>query len=211
MWPAFSRPTSKAREKRPGDEVGKSTVPSKEDKKIRFGGSLSATKCYLYKALPQETISYFYYQKCSVHVRTYAYAYMSWYLEKIYRCFLFYHLKGINISHYIDVFVLGFPLSFYWLSAGKWIREQFNPIQTEILFASYDRNRGPSEAASPRYNFKTAHDTAINITQNDLPIISNIYVHPDWHNNAIRRHYEVMWFNLLAEPKFPQFFLLKYP
>ena len=72
----------------------------------------------------------------------------------------FYHLNGINISHYIDVFVLGFPLSFYWLSAGKWIREHFNPMQTGILFAAYDQKRGPSEAASPRYNFKTAHDTA---------------------------------------------------
>ena len=81
MWLAFSRPTSKAREKRPRDEVGKSTVSSKVDKKIRFGGSLSATKCYPYKALPRK-LSYFYYQKCSVHVRSYAYAHMSWYLEK---------------------------------------------------------------------------------------------------------------------------------
>ena len=123
----------------------------------------------------------------------------------------FYHLNGINISHYIDVFVLGFPLSFYWLSAGEWIREQFNHIQTGISFASYGRKRGLSEAASPLYNFKTAHDTATNIAQNDLIIISNIYVHPDWRNKAIRRHYEVMCFNLLAEPKFPQFFLLKNP
>ena len=30
----------------------KSTFPIKEDKKIRFGGSLSATKCYPYKAWP---------------------------------------------------------------------------------------------------------------------------------------------------------------
>ena len=58
----------------------------------------------------------------------------------------------------------------------------------------------------------TSKPLSYNITQNDLLIISNIYVHPaDWYNNAIRRHYEVMWFNLLAEPKFPQFFLLKYP
>ena len=31
--------------------------------------------------MAQEPISYFYYQECSVHVRTYAYAY-SWNLEK---------------------------------------------------------------------------------------------------------------------------------
>ena len=33
-------------------------------------------------------------------------------------------------------------------------------MQTGILFAAYDQKRAPSEAASPRYNFKTAHDTA---------------------------------------------------
>ena len=33
-----------------------------------------------------------------------------------------YHSIGINVSHYIGVFVLGFPLSFYWLGGVKWIR-----------------------------------------------------------------------------------------
>ena len=64
----------------------------------------------------QEPISYFYYQECSVHIRTYAYAY-TWNLEKIYNfSFIswkhFYHWIGIlkTISHYIGVFVLGFGL-----------------------------------------------------------------------------------------------------
>ena len=35
----------------------------------------------LYLSLAQKPINYFYYQECSVHVRTYAYAY-SWNLEK---------------------------------------------------------------------------------------------------------------------------------
>ena len=39
-------------------------------------------------SLTQEPFSYFSYQECSVHVRTYAYAY-SRNLEKMYRFFLF--------------------------------------------------------------------------------------------------------------------------
>ena len=54
----------------------KTTFPSKEGKRIHFGGSLSGTKCYPYKARsrnlsaisPTRNI-------CSVHVRTYGYAY----------------------------------------------------------------------------------------------------------------------------------------
>ena len=34
----------------------------------------------------------------------------------------FYNWIGINILHYSGVFVLGFSLSFYWLSGVKWIR-----------------------------------------------------------------------------------------
>ena len=42
-----------------------------------------------YLSLAQEPINYFYYQDCSVHVRTYAYEY-SWNLEKK-------HIDFINI------------------------------------------------------------------------------------------------------------------
>ena len=78
-------------------------------------------------SLTQEPFSYFSYRECSVHVRTYAYAY-SRNLEKMYRFFLiswtehFYHEIGINISHSVGILALGFPLSFYWLSGVKWIR-----------------------------------------------------------------------------------------
>ena len=62
----------------------KSMFPSKVDKKICFGSSLSATKCYPYKAWPRNLSaisSYFSYQGLSVHVCTFTYAY-SWNLEK---------------------------------------------------------------------------------------------------------------------------------
>ena len=49
----------------------KSTFPSKVDKKIRFGGSLSETKCYPYKAWPRNRGDFFY-QECSVHIHTYS-------------------------------------------------------------------------------------------------------------------------------------------
>ena len=51
---------------------------------------------------------------CNVPLQGYAYAY-SWNLEHMYRIFSI----GINISHYISVSVLGFPLSFNRLSRVK--------------------------------------------------------------------------------------------
>ena len=103
----------------------KSTFPSKVDKKICFGGSLSTTKCYPYKVWPrnQSAIS-------TTRNVTCVYAHMPMHRGETWKKYVdfFYFLKAflsLNCDKYFaffGVFVLGFPLSFYWLSGVKWIR-----------------------------------------------------------------------------------------
>ena len=47
-----------------------------------------------------------------------------------------------------------------------------NPSETSLFFAS-----GTPPRSHPLYNFKTAHDTATKITQNNIIIVSNINKH----------------------------------
>ena len=51
--------------------------------------------------------------------------------------------------------------------------EKFNPSDWVFICFLWPEKAGPSDATSLLYNFKTAHDTATNITQNDLLIVSN--------------------------------------
>ena len=100
----------------------KSTFPSKVGKKIRFGDSLSATKCYPCEAWPRNLAAI---SPTRNVVCMYAHTPMhTAEIWKIYRFFIswkhFYHSIGINISHY--VFVLEFPLSCYRLGGVEWIR-----------------------------------------------------------------------------------------
>ena len=85
--------------------------PSKEHKKIHFGGSLSATKCYPYKARARNlsTISPTRNVVCT-YTCVYTYAY-SRNLEKTYRFFLF--LKAFSLLNQDKYFAL------YWCFCAR--------------------------------------------------------------------------------------------
>ena len=85
-----------------------------------------------------------------MNVGTYAHAY-SWNLEKKYVDF-FYFLKAflsLKWDKYstFGVFVLGFPLSFYWLSGVKWIRMQ--DVKPQTLVETFEQANYNS---IPEYN-----------------------------------------------------------
>ena len=98
---------------------------SKVDKKICFGGSLSTTKCYPYKVWPRNLSAI-----STTRNVACVYAHMPMHTAETWKKYIdfFYFLKAflsLNWDQYFaffGVFVLGFPLSFYWLSGVKSIR-----------------------------------------------------------------------------------------
>ena len=101
----------------------------KTTKKIHFGGSFSSTKCYpwawprnLSAISPTRNVAFMYAPPLCIQPKS----------GKIYRfCYFLKAFLSLNLDKYfalycerycIGVFVLRFPIFFYWLSGLKWIR-----------------------------------------------------------------------------------------
>ena len=90
----------------------------------------------------------------------------------------FYHQIGINILHYLGVFVLGFPLSFYWLSEVKWIR----------MLSHRPRLR----LSGPRQFYPGAYVALITLLTNPVSTCTNV-ASAVWRDcNSFTKDWEIM-------------------